>query len=168
MTGAAKTWTESDLLLGAIGTLAVIAIWEAAVRTGFVDPQLFPSPLLAIQAAAERLTAETVAGHLWWSLFRVFSGFVLGAIAGAVIGIAAGWYRPFGFVARPLIELLRPIPPRQSGVVQPCRHFQDPSSRLSTATQDSTPPSCGDWFRRAVSRHDRSRRRRSPCASGCR
>jgi ABC-type nitrate/sulfonate/bicarbonate transport system permease component len=104
-------WTESDLALGTAGTLAVIILWEITVRTGFVDPRLFPSPLLAIQAASERLTAETIAENLWWSLFRVFSGFTIGAVAGAVIGIAAGWYRGFGLVARPLIEFLRPIPP---------------------------------------------------------
>jgi ABC-type nitrate/sulfonate/bicarbonate transport system permease component len=104
-------WTESDLALGTAGTLAVIVLWEITVRTGFVDPRLFPSPLLAIQAASERLTAETIAENLWWSLFRVFSGFTIGAVAGAVIGIAAGWYRGFGLVARPLIEFLRPIPP---------------------------------------------------------
>lgn len=111
MTTAARKWTESNIVLGAAGTLAVITIWEVSVRTGLVDARLFPSPLLAIQAAAERLTAETVAENLWWSMFRVFSGFVLGGLAGAIIGISAGWYRGFGFVARPLIELLRPIPP---------------------------------------------------------
>ncbi|MBA3516598.1 MAG: ABC transporter permease [Rhizobiales bacterium] len=110
MTRSVK-WAESDVVLGAAGTLAVVATWEVAVRTGIIDPRLFPSPLLAIQAAAERLTAGTVAEHLGWSMFRVFSGFVLGALAGVVIGIAAGWYRSFGLVARPLIELLRPIPP---------------------------------------------------------
>ena len=104
-------WAESDVLLGAAGTLAVLVAWEISVRTGVVDPQIFPSPLIAIDAAAERLTADTVAEHMGWSLFRVFSGFMLGALAGAVIGVAAGWYRLFGFVARPLIELLRPIPP---------------------------------------------------------
>lgn len=104
-------WAQSDAALGAAGALAVLVAWEVAVRTGVIDPRLFPSPILAVQAAAERLTADTVAQNLWWSLFRVFSGFILGGVAGAVIGIAAGWYRSFGLVARPLIELLRPIPP---------------------------------------------------------
>lgn len=106
-----KTWLSGDLSLGAIGTLAAIALWEICVRTGAVDPLLFPSPSLAIAAAAERLTVETVADNLAWSLFRVFSGFVFGAAAGAAIGIAAGWYRGFGRIIRPVIELLRPIPP---------------------------------------------------------
>lgn len=101
----------SDLTLGLIGAILAVAAWEISARTGLVDPAIFPSPSLAIRAAAERLTAETVADNLFWSLLRVFSGFLLGALAGAAVGIAAGWYRGFGAIARPLIELLRPIPP---------------------------------------------------------
>ena len=110
-----KTWVRlvsaSDLTLGLIGAVSAIALWEICARTGVIDPAIFPSPSLAINAAAERLTAETLADSLFWSLLRVFSGFLLGALAGAAVGIAAGWYRGFGAVMRPLIELLRPIPP---------------------------------------------------------
>lgn len=101
----------SDLTLGLIGAVLAVAAWEISARSGLIDPEIFPSPSLAIRAAAERLTAETVADNLFWSLLRVFSGFLLGALAGAAVGIAAGWYRGFGAIARPLIELLRPIPP---------------------------------------------------------
>jgi len=102
---------DSDIGLGVVGALGVIALWEVAARSGVLDPVVFPSPTLAIGMAAERLTVGQIGENLSWSLLRVFSGFVLGAAAGAVIGIAAGWYRGFGLVARPLIELLRPIPP---------------------------------------------------------
>ena len=107
----ARRLASSNAALGIIGTAAAVAIWEICARTGVIDPGLFPSPSLAIREAAGRLTMDTVADNLMWSLMRVFSGFVLGAIAGAAIGIAAGWYRGFGTVVRPIIELLRPIPP---------------------------------------------------------
>ncbi|KRE20582.1 hypothetical protein ASE66_06890 [Bosea sp. Root483D1] len=108
---SASTLRSNDLTLGVIGTLAVIGFWEAAVRTGLIDPSVFPSPSLAIAAAAERLTARQLGENLSWSLARVFSGFVLGALAGVVVGVLAGWYRRFGLVVSPLVELLRPIPP---------------------------------------------------------
>ncbi|MCB1493231.1 MAG: ABC transporter permease [Rhodobiaceae bacterium] len=111
MSGAVRRLRDNDLALGVAGALGAIVVWEAAVRTGLVDPRLFPSPSIAIRMAAERLTAQTVGENLAWSLFRVFSGFLIGALAGTVIGIAAGWYRGFGLIARPIIELLRPIPP---------------------------------------------------------
>lgn len=111
MTGPWLRLRENDLALGLIGTLGFVGLWELSAHAGWIDPRLFPSPLLAMGMAGERLTSQVVGEHLFWSLSRVFSGFVMGALAGAVIGIAAGWYRAFGLVARPLIELLRPIPP---------------------------------------------------------
>ncbi|KQV12251.1 hypothetical protein ASC97_13925 [Rhizobium sp. Root1203] len=100
-----------DAALGLAGTCAALAIWELSARSGVIDPRVFPSPSIAIRETAERLDAATVLEHVGWSLLRVLSGFLLGAAAGAFVGIAAGWYRLFGLVARPLIELLRPIPP---------------------------------------------------------
>jgi ABC-type nitrate/sulfonate/bicarbonate transport system permease component len=102
---------SSDAALGIVGTAIAIAAWEILARTGVIDPSLFPSPSLAISEAAGRLTMDTVADNMMWSLFRVFSGFSLGALVGAAVGIAAGWYRGFGTIVRPVIELLRPIPP---------------------------------------------------------
>ncbi len=102
---------SSNTALGIFGTTAAIATWEILARTGVIDPSLFPSPSLAISEAAGRLTIDTVADNMMWSLFRVFSGFLLGALVGAAVGIAAGWYRGFGTIVRPVIELLRPIPP---------------------------------------------------------
>jgi ABC-type nitrate/sulfonate/bicarbonate transport system permease component len=100
-----------EILLGLAGTAAVVAFWELAARLGFVDPRIFPGPLMAVSDAALRISPETLAENVGWSLFRVVTGFGLGALAGTVIGIAAGWYRSVGLLARPLIELLRPIPP---------------------------------------------------------
>ncbi|CAD5251913.1 conserved membrane hypothetical protein [Bosea sp. 62] len=108
---SAGTLRSNDLALGVIGTLAVILLWETSVRTGLIDPAVFPSPSLAIAAATERLTAQQLGENLSWSLARVFSGFALGALAGVVVGIPAGWYRRFGLIVSPLVELLRPIPP---------------------------------------------------------
>ena len=103
--------TFADIGLGIIGSAAVIAVWEIAARGGFIDPAIFPSPTIAVQSAAEKLTGTEVLEHVAWSLFRVTTGFLLGAIAGLVIGIIAGWYRFAGSILVPLIELLRPIPP---------------------------------------------------------
>ncbi|HUG61550.1 MAG TPA: ABC transporter permease [Methylomirabilota bacterium] len=101
----------NDFLLGLAGIAIVVGLWEAAAHGGLIDPRVFPSPSMAIAAATERLGFGRVIEHMGWSLMRVFSGFLLGTLAGIVVGVAAGWYTAFGLVARPLIELLRPIPP---------------------------------------------------------
>ncbi len=102
---------RDDVLLGLAGVAIAVGTWELSARTGLIDPRVFPGPVMAIATAAERLSPGTIADNMGWSLYRVFSGFVLGTLAGTAIGVAAGWYRWFGLLARPLIELLRPIPP---------------------------------------------------------
>lgn len=101
----------SDFVLPLLGTLLVVGAWEMASRLGAIDPRIFPGPLTAIAQAAGRLSADVVGEHMAWSLFRVFSGFTIGVVVGVVVGVLAGWSRWFGLIARPLIELLRPIPP---------------------------------------------------------
>lgn len=101
----------SDIALGLSGALLVIAAWELAARSGTIDPSIFPSPTTAIAESTTRLTTRQVVENMAWSLYRVFSGFALGCIAGTLIGILAAWNRGFGLIARPIIELLRPIPP---------------------------------------------------------
>ena len=100
-----------DILWGLAGIIITLAGWELATRLGAIDPTIFPGPITAILTAAHQLPASVFLDNMAWSLFRVTGGFLLGAAAGTIIGFAAGWYRGFGYFARPLIELLRPIPP---------------------------------------------------------
>jgi ABC-type nitrate/sulfonate/bicarbonate transport system permease component len=102
---------KHDAVLGLMGTVLLIVVWEVAARSGAIDATIFPSPTQAIAEATERLTLAQVFENTAWSLYRVLSGFVLGCMAGTVIGILAAWNRIFGLVVRPIIELLRPIPP---------------------------------------------------------
>lgn len=103
--------TAADIGLGIVGSLAVLVVWEIAARGGYIDPAIFPSPTMAAQSAAGKLTGTEVLEHIAWSLFRVVAGFLLGAVVGIAIGVIAGWYRFAGTILVPLIELLRPIPP---------------------------------------------------------
>ena len=101
----------SRLLCGAAGIVLVLGLWEVAARSGLVSPLALPAP-----GDAVAVTLRTVAGRdllldLAVSLGRVAAGFAIGASLGIVIGIGAGWYRWFGALLRPMLELIRPIPP---------------------------------------------------------
>jgi ABC-type nitrate/sulfonate/bicarbonate transport system permease component len=99
-----------EIALGVAGTLAFLAVWELAARAGPASA-LFPPPSRAVAEAFAKLPLATIADHVAVSLGRIAAGFAAGAALGIAIAIAAGWYRTFGNFVRPVIELLRPIPP---------------------------------------------------------
>lgn len=97
--------------LGVAGTVAFLVLWELCARFVWRDAQVLPAPTQALVAAARHLTAGELVEHVATSLGRIVGGFTLGALAGIALGIAAGWYAALGRIVRPLVDLLRPIPP---------------------------------------------------------
>lgn len=96
---------------GALGVAVLLLAWEVAARLVWKDPQVLPSPVQSLEAAWRHLTFGELADHVATSLGRVAGGFGLAALAGIVLGVAAGWYRVLGRIVRPIVDLLRPIPP---------------------------------------------------------
>ena len=97
--------------LGVIGTLALLALWELAARLVWRDVQVLPAPTQAIAIAWKHLTLVELAGHIGISLLRIGVGFAMAAALGIALGVAGGWYGWIGRLCRPVIDLLRPIPP---------------------------------------------------------
>jgi NitT/TauT family transport system permease protein len=54
-------------------------------------------------------TAEYYA-HIWASVYRVISAFVIATFLGIAIGVLMGWSRIFRGLTFPILEMLRPIP----------------------------------------------------------
>ena len=100
-----------DALLGGAGILGLLLLWELMARIGVVSPAIFPPPSTALGAAFAKMTPAEILGHVGISLQRILLGFLAGGGLGLAIGIASGWYRALDVITRPLIELLRPIPP---------------------------------------------------------
>jgi ABC-type nitrate/sulfonate/bicarbonate transport system permease component len=97
--------------LGVAGSLGFLVLWELCARFVWHDEQVLPAPTQALAAAARHLSASELASHIGASLGRIGGGFTLGALAGIGLGVASGWYASLGRIARPLVDLLRPIPP---------------------------------------------------------
>lgn len=102
---------RNEAALGAFGAAAVVVAWEAVARSGYVSPAIFPAPSAAIVGALTRLPPGEILGSVAISLLRIVEGFALGATLGIALALASGWYRIFGNLVRPLVEVLRPIPP---------------------------------------------------------
>ncbi|HET6522608.1 MAG TPA: ABC transporter permease, partial [Geminicoccaceae bacterium] len=111
MTRAESAGRLSDAAWGVAGVLLVFGGWEAASRLGLIDPLFLPAPTRALAVTLERVPPGVLAGHVAASLVRIVWGFGIGAALGVALGIALGWYRALDGLLRPLIDLLRPIPP---------------------------------------------------------
>ena len=97
--------------LGLAGALLFLLAWELAARLVWRDPQVLPAPTQAIASAVKHLTGFELAAHVGISLARIVIGFAFAAAAGIALGVAAGWYGWLGRIVRPVVDLLRPIPP---------------------------------------------------------
>ena len=100
-----------DAALGAMGSLAVLLLWEVVARWGGADPSIFPPPSIAVVTALHHVSVEDLLANAAISLQRIVLGFALGASLGVVLAVAGGWYHLLGNLLRPVVELLRPIPP---------------------------------------------------------
>ena len=93
-----------------IAFAAIIAIWQAAISLGWIDPVFLPSPLAIVDA----LWQLTVSGDLWRhlsiSLIRIGSGWVIGSALGVVLGVLMGLTSMGRAIGMPLVSAIYPIP----------------------------------------------------------
>ena len=121
--GAARTATTSGRALGAnaarwgagaASLAACLLAWQWAAAShldlGLVTFQNVPPPTEVAHAGWALLQSPQLLGHLKASLARVFSGFVVAALVGILLGLAIGRSRRLENWLMPPLEMLRPIP----------------------------------------------------------
>ena len=96
---------------GLAGAFLFLLAWELAARLIWHDPQVLPAPTQAVAIAWRHMSMEELAGHIGTSMGRIVIGFAIAALAGIALGVAAGWSPWVGRLTRPVVDLLRPIPP---------------------------------------------------------
>ena len=93
------------------GLLAgLIALWELGSRAGWIDPFFFSSPTQILRTAIVKWQS----GQLWRDIAYTGSstllGFVLGTVAGSVIGLLFWFSRRVALVAEPWMIVLNALP----------------------------------------------------------
>src|SRR4030081_3754956 len=95
---------------GWIALVLVIGFWQLAGSAGWVNPLFLPAPS-AIAVAIYKLALN---GALWqhvaWSVMRIGSGWILGTVAGVIVGFAIGLSTLARGVGITFISALFPIP----------------------------------------------------------
>jgi ABC-type nitrate/sulfonate/bicarbonate transport system permease component len=67
-----------------------LALWEAAARSGFWSPLLFPSLVKIFEQLVFFFSSPLLLTEAWTSLTRAIGGFALAAAAGILLGIVMG------------------------------------------------------------------------------
>lgn len=90
--------------------VAVLVVWEAACRLFDISQLVLPAP----GAIAIKLYTLSVSGtiwpHLWATLVEIVSGFVLGVLAGLVIGAMISLIPVFERLIYPYLVALQTLP----------------------------------------------------------
>jgi NitT/TauT family transport system permease protein/sulfonate transport system permease protein len=94
--------------------LAFLLLWLLAVKFTKLG-LLLPGPIEVLIKFFKHFVTPiglySLPVHMLWSLSRVMTGFFLASFSGIVLGLAMGWNRKAEAIARPLFEIIRPIPP---------------------------------------------------------
>ncbi|CAD6560061.1 ABC transporter permease subunit [Paraburkholderia sabiae] len=70
---------------------AIVVLWEAAARLGWIEPQVMPAPSSVLDTAVNLARSGDLFVHLGVSLLRAVVGFVIGGTIGLVLGILTGF-----------------------------------------------------------------------------
>ena len=99
-----------ERLLYLISPIGLIVIWQVLLMLGIGDRRFIPAPT----DIAERFVKLTASGELEWhvavTLYRVFLGYVIGAVPAVAVGLLMAMFRPVRVFFDPLIAALFPIP----------------------------------------------------------
>lgn len=88
---------------------SVVALWWALVVQ--TESVIFPTPWQVVTGTMELIEQGTLWEHIFSSLFRVGSGFLLAVVLGVPLGLWMGWVSGTYATLNPLFQLLRPISP---------------------------------------------------------
>jgi ABC-type nitrate/sulfonate/bicarbonate transport system permease component len=123
-----------DRLLSIGFPILLLALWEMTVRLKWLDARFFPAPSTVAVALWDLVTKGELLGpfwllpgrvsagdwtgvmkvfkegHLWVSLFRIFGGFLLGAVPGIILGVIMGMNRTIRVAFDPVISAVYVLP----------------------------------------------------------
>jgi ABC-type nitrate/sulfonate/bicarbonate transport system permease component len=95
---------------GWIALALVIGLWQAAGSAGWVNPLFLPAPSSIARAIYQLALSGTLWHHLSWSIMRIGAGWILGTVAGIIVGFAIGLSSLARGVGITFISALFPIP----------------------------------------------------------
>lgn len=103
-------------LASVCSVIVVLCIWEMATDgLHLISPMMLPSPAKVFSTFIYKLTGvnpdgATLFQNILASLKIALGGYVVGVVVGVPLGIGMAWNRRFEMFAKPLFDVIRPIP----------------------------------------------------------
>jgi len=96
--------------------LLLILIWQGLSSIQVIPSYKLPSPVEILLGFKDLLVVGVPPGHLlhkhmFYSLYRVALGYAIASLLAIPLGLLMGWSTRLLKMIRPLIEVVRPIPP---------------------------------------------------------
>jgi ABC-type nitrate/sulfonate/bicarbonate transport system permease component len=96
--------------------LILIVLWQGLSLTRVIPPYKLPSPIEIVLGFKDLLIMGVPPGHplhnhVLFSLYRVFLGYAIASLLAIPLGLLMGWSTKLLNMIRPLVEVVRPIPP---------------------------------------------------------
>jgi NitT/TauT family transport system permease protein len=96
--------------------LILIVIWQGLSSVGVIPSYKLPSPIEIVLGFKDLLVVGVPPGHLLhnhmlYSLYRVVLGYAVASLLAISLGLLMGWSGKLLNMIRPVIEVVRPIPP---------------------------------------------------------
>lgn len=99
-----------ERLLYLISPIGLIALWQLLLMAGIGDRRFIPAPSDIAWRYWEMLRSGELETNTLVTLYRVFTGFVIGSVPGIIVGLLMAMFRPVRIFFDPLIASLFPIP----------------------------------------------------------
>jgi NitT/TauT family transport system permease protein len=88
----------------------VIAVWAIATEGGFVHALIIPTPLDTFWATGRVMSADYFWPNAWVTLQEIFWGFLIGAVAGVILGIGVAMFASVRATLYPYLVALQAPP----------------------------------------------------------
>lgn len=96
--------------LSILSPILLLIIWEILVRLGLLNSIFFPPPTKVIGTMLEMIRSGLLLSDLKISMYRIFGGFLLGAVPGLLIGLTMGIFPLVKTMLDPVVAATYPIP----------------------------------------------------------
>lgn len=97
-------------VLGAIGVVGFLILWEALARSGSINVQFFASPTMIAAAGVREVQDPGFWSDFAISLTEFLTGFAVAIVLGIPLGLAAGWFPKLNYALDPWLNFFNALP----------------------------------------------------------